>query len=139
MAEKLHPRDLKRILLRTLCWLWQMTWGLPQTLLGALLFACCAGRAHTLRCGAAVTRWQREAGLSLGLFVFLPTGERGDSLLSHELGHTAQSFLLGPLYLPLVGLPSLIWAALPEKQRKMNYFDFYTEKWANRLGKTFKI
>ncbi len=116
----------------------QWLWGLPQTLLGLLVFLACPGRPRSVHRGAVVTRWRGRGGLSLGLFIFLPQGA-GDRLLAHEYGHTLQSLLLGPLYLPLVGLPSLIWAALPALERRrqrrhISYYAFYTERWADRWG-----
>ncbi len=43
--------------------------------------------------------------------------------------------LLGPLYLLVIGLPSLLWAALHEKVAPgRSYYWFYTERWADRLG-----
>ena len=54
----------------------------------------------------------------------------------HEYGHSIQSKILGPLYLLVIGLPSIIWAGLFEKYRnkhKISYYSFFTEKWANKL------
>jgi hypothetical protein len=45
--------------------------------------------------------------------------------------------MLGPLYLLVIGLPSLLWAWLGDNYREkhgVSYYDFYTEKWANKLG-----
>ena len=45
--------------------------------------------------------------------------------------------MLGPLYLIVIGLPSLIWAALHSSVRRLrtvDYFSFYTERWADRLA-----
>ena len=41
--------------------------------------------------------------------------------------------------LPVIGLPSFIWAAggWKRKKKKGSYFDFYTESWADRLGGVF--
>jgi hypothetical protein len=56
----------------------------------------------------------------------------------HEaLGHGTQSRWLGPLYLPVVGLQSIIWAwmygtIIP--YTKNGYYKFWTEKWADKLG-----
>ena len=116
----------------------QCTWGLAQTLAGALVCLCCPGCPHSVHRGAVVTQWRREEGLSLGLFVFLPK-DAGDKLLSHEYGHTLQSLLLGPLYLFVIGLPSVIWAGLPALMRRrakrgISYYAFYTERWADRWG-----
>ncbi len=118
--------------------LWQCTWGLFQTLLGAAVFLCCPGCEHTYYKGAVVTRWKRRGGLSLGLFLFLPPGA-GVALLAHEYGHSLQSLLLGPLYLIVIGLPSALWAALPALERRrqrrhISYYAFYTERWADCWG-----
>lgn len=135
---------------RVLFVLVQCSWGLIQTALGAAVLlryrSCPRFRYH----GAVVTVCPRSSSLSLGLFVFLadhpprdrsglvPDGEISSRLLVHEYGHTVQSLLLGPLYLPLAGLPSALWASLPLCQRKwrgkISYFSFYTEKSANFLG-----
>ena len=61
-----------------------------------------------------------------------------DECIRHERGHQIQSFILGPLYLLIIGLPSIIWCRCFENYRKTNdisYYSFYTEKWANKLGK----
>ena len=82
-----------------------------------------------------VTFWNNEYGLSLGIFIFV--GSDNKKLLMHEYGHSIQSLILGPLYLIVVGIPSLLWALLFSKYRKnknISYGKFYTEKWANKLG-----
>ena len=124
--------------MRGLYILGQCTWGFAQTLVGGLVSLCCPGCQRSVHHGAVVTRWKREEGLSLGLFVFVPRSS-DDRLLAHEYGHTLQSLLLGPLYLLVIGLPSVIWAWLPalerRRQRKhISYYDFYTERWADRWG-----
>lgn len=59
----------------------------------------------------------------------------GDSrlvlLLGHELGHSKQALVLGPLYWIVVGLPSLGHAGIWQRAgRRWNYYSFYTEAWA---------
>ena len=127
--------------------LWQWTWGLPQTLAGAALYLWYRhkGCPHFRYQGARAVIWTRDAGsMSLGMFLFLhPTWKPYDHrLLSHEYGHTIQSLLLGPLYLPAVGLPSILWAGLPYFQRlrvnkHRSYYSVYPENWANRFGDRF--
>jgi len=121
--------------------LWQCTWGLLQTALGAAVCLCCRRAVRYPFRGALVTEWARKDGLSLGLFVFIPQGLTAGRmrLLRHEYGHSMQSLLLGPLYLPAVGLPSLLWAQLKacrEKRRRegIDYFAFFTERWADAWG-----
>jgi hypothetical protein len=56
--------------------------------------------------------------------------------IKHEYGHAIQSRILGPLYLIIIGIPSIIWAALYGSiipRYKNNYYRFYTEKWADKL------
>lgn len=127
--------------------LWQWTWGLPQTLAGGVLYlyyrrrGCPCFRYQ----GARAVIWTQKSGsMSLGQFLFLhPDWKPSDHrLLSHEYGHTVQSLLLGPLYLPLVGLPSILWAGLPRFQRLRrekgrSYYSVYPENWANRFGDRF--
>ena len=90
--------------------------------------------------GALVTRWYLKSSMSMGLFLFMGTDD--PRVLVHEYGHTIQSCILGPLYLPVVGIPSFCWANTPhfERNRRMGryrYSDFYPEKWANYLGWRF--
>lgn len=87
---------------------------------------------------AFVTRWRLASGLSLGMFIFVPA-DAPRRLLVHEYGHTVQSAMLGPLYLLVVGLPSLLWAnvrALSRWRRAhdVSYYALPTERWANWLG-----
>jgi hypothetical protein len=60
-------------------------------------------------------------------------------LMIHEYGHTIQSLIFGPLYVFLVGIPSIAWSFLPVFVRKrecnkISYFSAYPERWANKLG-----
>ena len=45
----------------------------------------------------------------------------------------------GPLYLLLVGVPSIMWSFLPvyvkkRDKERISYFSAYPERWANSLG-----
>jgi len=46
--------------------------------------------------------------------------------------------MLGPIYLPAIGFPSLVWAAFyalaAGSNPDIDYFRFFTERWANRLA-----
>lgn len=118
--------------------LWQLVWGLPQTLVGLGFRMALRGtrQRHAFR-AALVCEWGLESGLSLGPFIFVPR-DCPHSLVLHEYGHTLQSLLLGPLYLPLIVLPSLVWAGVPACQRfrvrrGYSYYRFLPESWANKL------
>lgn len=134
-------------------WIWQCTWGILQTTVGAVFFLLHRKDRHFIYHGAVVTEWKSKSSISLGMFVFVSEDpffyyphlreknsleEFSARLLVHEYGHTIQSLLLGPAYLPVVGFASALWSYLPyfERLRKqgMSYFDFFPEKWANTLG-----
>ena len=148
--ERVAPFSRRRALL---CILAHCTWGLPQTLLGAAVFLRYYRREHFAYRGAFVTRYPLLSSLSLGPFIFItdrpprdksgriPDGEITRRMLVHEYGHTVQALLLGPLYLPVIGLPSVLWNNLPFFRRRwrggVSYFSFFTERSANCLGERF--
>lgn len=110
-------------------------WQLPQNLLGFALFKYYEGKEindkelykRNVRCKLSN---DIPGGIALGNYIIL----NNSNYLFHELGHTKQSQILGPLYLLIIGLPSLIHAALHSKVCKdKDYYHFYTEKWANKL------
>lgn len=116
----------------------QCTWGLVQTAAGFLLFLWYRRCPHEWFEGAVQTRWDKTGGISLGMFIFTPK-RYGDLLTAHEYGHTIQSLILGPCYLLLVGLPSVIWARCPvcarwRKEKHLPYSWFVVEQWADLLG-----
>ena len=130
------------------------TWGIIQTIAGAVVFILNhKNNEHFFYKGVIVTKWSRKAGLSLGLFIFVPPTPRfyncekyhftdedlQERLIVHEYGHSVQSSILGSLYFIVIGLTSSIWSFCQrinesEKKDKVSYFTFYTEKWANYLG-----
>ena len=120
----------------------QWTWGLPQTLIGAALYAAHHKDDHFDYRGAKATAWDKDTGISLGKFIFVPrkAGGSADSfLLEHEYGHTLQSLILGPFYLFAVGAPSMLWNRLPyfKSKRKRSGKSYYSapfEKTANILA-----
>lgn len=117
--------------------LWQWTWGFPQTLLGAIIFLICRKCPHERFHGAIVTHWPKRGSLGVGMFLFLGTEDR--QVLVHEYGHGVQSLFLGPLFLPIMGIPSFLWCNLPpcrklRKEKGVSYYAFYPESTANRLG-----
>jgi len=74
-------------------------------------------------------------GLSLGSYIFV-CQSYGEITLKHEQGHSVQSLLLGPLYLLVIGLPS-ISGNIYDRIRHKGSAWYYTqpwEAWADRLG-----
>ncbi len=125
---------MRKILYYTLQW----TWGLPQNLVGLVLWLCCKGEREPGFHGARVKRWHLPGSAGLGMFIFLDR-HASRRVLVHEYGHSVQSLILGPLFLIVIGLPSLLWASLAVAQRYRHrrgrsYYWFYPERWANYLG-----
>ena len=116
----------------------RLIWCLPQNLLGLLVYlitkiqGCPTERYNEV----FVTRWKISGGISLGQFVFV-SPNAGETTIKHEHGHYIQGLYLGWLYLIIIGLPSICWAAFGDNYRKkhnMSYYDFFTERSADKLG-----
>ena len=109
-------------------------WCLPQNLLGFAVLLLTKARPH----GDHFYYKFNGGSVSLGEFIFLSPSDWGDErVLNHERGHREQSRRLGWLYLPIVGIPSVIWQTCFRDYRKrygIDYYSFFTERWADRLG-----
>lgn len=121
---------MKRIV-EILLWIWQA----PQNLVG-LVFRLIYGWPNALFRGVPVVVSNRfPGGISLGRTIVVKRPYFSDpDTWGHEYGHTRQSLYLGPLYLFVVGIPSLLWAWYWTPNRGVSYYSFYTEKWADKLG-----
>lgn len=117
-------------------WVWQ----LPQNLLGIIWkrikkesvitsisnddIRSVDAEAYLMKAGGAVT---------LGKYVFISQTYRDQGMtIKHECGHVKQSKMLGPLYLIVIGVPSILHAWLNDyigccKKHKDGYYHFYTE------------
>ena len=133
-----------KILRLTLFYFIQLTWGVIQNVLGFLiwLYVLLTGPKEKRRFfhGGLLTRWNLPSSMSMGIFLFMGTDDM--HVVVHEYGHTIQSMILGPFYLPLIGLPSLIWANSPRyisrrRAGRCRYSSFYPERWANYLGRKY--
>lgn len=125
---------------RFLVMLLQCTWGILQTLMGAVVCLKLRGCPRRFYRGCIDTRWNKRGGMSLGLFIFTPNEdtERAQLVRVHEYGHCIQSIVLGPLYL-IVGLISVTWANLPyfrnlRKEKNIPYTSCFVESWASKWG-----
>lgn len=139
---------MKKILL----WIWQ----LPQHILGFLLllgFKLTKSIEETTMHKNVKIYWVRHKsfpGISLGEFIIInkmlkernPEDPYYDPhVAAHEYGHTLQSRMLGPLYLLIVGLPSItqniissILLKLGKPKFAKNYYNRFPENWADKLG-----
>lgn len=110
-------------------------WQLPQNLVGLFMLLFKEDKKVAQRDYSVCYRWSLEGGISLGYFTFVSRNlEIKECHVMHEIdGHTVQSKILGPLYLLIIGLPSIMWAWLRRYNLNKfpNYYSFYTEKWAN--------
>lgn len=117
-------------------------WQLPQHLLailyiGYLVMMCKDLGVDSRYKQAIVIPCIMRGAVTLGCYVFVGLNSEYRKTVKHELGHTIQSKILGPLYLIVIGIPSITYCGLRRifpSLRKKNYYDFYTEKWANNLS-----
>lgn len=121
-------------------WVWQ----LPQNLLGVLwrnvkkssIIALISNEDSKL-VGAKMYLIKAGGAVTLGKYVFISQTYRDMSYtIKHECGHVKQSKMLGPLYLIVIGIPSIAHAWLNDYigcDKKEGYTHFYTEKWADKL------
>lgn len=132
----------------------RFTWELPQLFIGYAiaqirLLLGNVDRVDTLDGVTFVTSCHRRehayTGMSMGCYVqmWLPVEIQTDfehyarhhagRMLLHEYGHTLDSQLWGWLYLPVIGLPSLVsqWLELAGFLHH-RHDNLYAERWANR-------
>lgn len=79
-------------------------------------------------------------GISLGLYILMNEQSRKynrEQIKEHEWGHTRQSIRLGWLYLPTVGLCSVLWIGvrkISSKLRARSYYSVWPENQADDFG-----
>ena len=128
----------------TLLWMWQ----LPQNILGLALWGIFRMQKRVVTVSnydyyPYVVIWTNHAvfGVSLGKYVFV--GKQAietKTTVPHEIGHCKQSERYGPLYLLIVGIPSVIRnIRLPRRpgmwaDRQRWYYSGWPEKQADKLG-----
>lgn len=117
-------------------WVWQ----LPQNLIGLgyklIIYRDISDEFNNDDGHFNIVLKNTNGAVTLGKYVFIY--KRYNDLVGitrHETGHVKQSRMLGPLYLFIIGIPSIIWAAVhsyiaPNK----SYRWFYTEAWADKLA-----
>lgn len=135
-------------------------WELPQCILGvALTKLYKTERLPDYKGIKVFAADNMSGGISLGQYIILRrrylekyiwsngTGEyvlntdyTDNDDVKHEFGHTEDSLRQGPLYLLFTGLPSITWLGIRRlinkflKNKKLNYYWFYTERRADRFG-----
>ena len=89
----------------TLFWIWQ----LPQNLLGLfmLLWYRHEKEYHRLNGRTFYYTTEMPSGISLGNYIIMNREDMEDGM-KHEYGHSIDSRRWGPIYLLVIGLPSLM-------------------------------
>ena len=127
---------MKRNFFEWVAFVFLVIWQLPQNIIGAImwLYFKCFGGVKLID----QTKWsfafegkKMQGGISLGTFCFLsPNCAKYKEDIAHELkGHTWDSRLMGPLYMCIIGIPSILNAWLNFTKC---YYDFWPEKLANK-------
>lgn len=114
-------------MIKLLLWIWQ----LPQNLVGWIL-TFTAKKENVYYCS-----WMpKKTAVSLGNYIFFAKDFFSWRVYLHELGHQKQSMYLGPLYLIVIGIPSVIRIAYAKVFKKSIkwYYGGFPEDWADRLG-----
>ena len=116
-------------------------WQLPQNICGIVWrnvkkdsIIVRVGSTEASEVNAQIYLMKSGGGLALGKYIFINQTYKDQSLvIKHECGHVRQSKILGPLYLLVIGIPSILHACLNNyigccwKDDKYNYYHFYTE------------
>lgn len=114
-------------------------WQLPQLIAAFIYYWYLKSKDEildTCTCQGAIVFIKRKScgSVTLGSRIFL-SPRATDTTVRHEWGHTRQSLILGPLYIIIIGIPSIIWAATHKSIAPNKPYDwFYTESTANKLG-----
>ena len=110
-------------------------WQLPQNLLGLFMLLWYKHEKEYHRLNGRVFYYTTEmpSGISLGNYIIMNREDREDGM-KHEYGHSVDSRRWGPIYLLIMGLPSLIgniWDRLFHKKWKYSKACrwYYNQPW----------
>ncbi len=107
------------------------TWCLPQTALGLIIQIIYKVKDRKKYKLATVIELNASFGVSLGKYILI--GSNNEKTIKHEYGHTLQNFIFGPLYLIIIGIPSVVRNIL-SRFIEIDYYKGYPERWADQLG-----
>lgn len=120
-------------------------WQLPQHIVALIYFGYLVMMCKDLGVDsrykqAIVIPCIMRGAITLGNYIFVGLNSEYRKIVKHELGHTIQSKILGPLYLIVIGIPSITYCGLRRlfpSLRKKNYYNFFSEKSANYLSEKY--
>jgi hypothetical protein len=137
--------NILNTLKETALWIWQ----LPQNLVGLILLGWYKltkddlrvyhkrnGRTYYATCGM-------PSGISLGNYIIMKW-EYWDESMDHEYGHSIDSRRMGPIYLVLIGIPSIcgnIYDRIFHKKWKYSKSArwYYNQPWERSADKNGKV
>ena len=106
-------------------------WCLPQNIVGLIVKHV----TKAVRVGDHYWFKSQLGSVSIGEYVFLGVNHWGNEcVLRHEKGHREQSRILGWFYIIVILIPSLIHAWCFDDEDSKKYYNFYTEKWADKIA-----
>lgn len=113
----------------------EYVWQLPQHILALLMI-------KVLNAKKSETTYdfksKRISSFSLGEYIFCNRRKSFNATdYKHEVGHSRQSLMLGPLYLIVIGIPSCIGNLMFRNKWIRKRYDYYSlpwEAWADKLG-----
>ena len=121
------------------------TWGLPMTLIGAVVVLILMASGKKLKkwgYGYYVEVGKNWGGLELGMF-FLTNENPSYAMKCHEFGHGIQNCYFGWLMPFAISIPSAIryWYRTIRAElgysNKGSYYDIWFEKDASEIGKAY--
>ena len=135
----------------TIFLLLKIIWELPQNILGIIVWLVL--RRKVTKTEIKSNRYfihTPNFGISLGSFIFWSNSDSAIILINnnniqHEFGHSIQSLIFGPLYLLVIGLPSItrvIYGSIYfiiHRREWGDYYEGYPENWADNLGMKYYI
>lgn len=119
-------------------------WQLPQNMYGLLLLLLYQHEKiyHRLKGRTFYFTEEMRSGISMGNYIIMNREDKEDGM-RHEYGHSIQSRILGWFYLPVIGVPSLLWNIIDwlivtpivgwERSCEI-YYSMPWEAWADKLG-----
>lgn len=118
-------------------------WQLPQHVLALIILAVYKPKENKKYKNSTVYILTKGSfAVSLGQYIFINKNWlTSKNIIPHEYGHTIQSFIFGPLYLIIIGIPSILQNIISSYLHKRgdskmfrNYYNRFPENWADKLG-----
>jgi hypothetical protein len=113
----------------------EYAWQLPQHILALVMIKVLDAKKSDTTYDF---KSKRISSFSLGEYIFCNKRKSfNDTDYMHEVGHSRQSLILGPLYLIIIGIPSCIGNLLFRIKWVRKRFDYYSLLWeanADKLG-----